>query len=129
GPWVIRRAVVWFRFLALWELKLFIAFIFLMLLAWLATLVHLSTIIGAFAAGLILHDDFFKASEEANKPSQRIKTLIAPLEALFAPLFFMLIGIQVKLEAFMDWSVIAMAGGLLIAAILGKLVSGLGANA
>ena len=129
GPWIIRKAVGWFRFLALWELKLFIALIFLMILAWLATRVQLSTIIGAFAAGLILQDDFFASSDQGNKPSQRIKTLIAPLEALLAPLFFILIGIQVKLEAFMDWGVLALASGLLIAAILGKLLSGLGAKA
>ena len=39
----------------------------------------------------------------------------------------MLIGIQVKIEAFYDKQVLLMAGGLVVAAILGKLVSGLGA--
>ncbi|MBA2655508.1 MAG: cation:proton antiporter [Tatlockia sp.] len=128
GPWLIRKAVHCFRFLALWELKLFIAFTFVMLLAWLATLVHLATIIGAFAAGLILHDEFFNSPEWSAAPSQKIKTLIAPLEAILAPLFFMLIGIQVKLETFMDWQVLLMTSGLLVAAILGKLLSGFGGS-
>lgn len=128
GPWVLRKAVRFFSFLELWEAKLFIAFIFVMALAWLATLVHLATIIGAFAAGLILHDDFFKTEEGKVQSSQSIENLIAPLESILAPLFFMLIGIQVKLEAFFDWHVLLVATGLIIAAILGKLLSGLGGS-
>ena len=53
---------------------------------------------------------------------------MAPLEALLAPLFFMLIGIQVKVESFFHWNVLLVAGALLIAAIIGKLVSGLGGS-
>ncbi|KTD31472.1 MULTISPECIES: cation:proton antiporter [Legionella] len=127
GPWIVRKAVLFFRFLELWELKLFIAFIFVMTLAWLATVFHLATIIGAFAAGLILHDDFFD-SEKSRGNSQSIGNLITPLESILAPLFFMLIGIQVKLEAFGDWQVLLMASGLIAAAILGKLISGLGGS-
>lgn len=127
GPWIVRKAALYFRFLELWELKLFIAFIFVMMLAWLATLVHLATIIGAFAAGLILQDDFFD-SEKSRESSQSIGNLITPLESILAPLFFILIGIQVKLESFGDWHVLLMAGGLIAAAILGKLISGLGGS-
>ncbi len=128
GPWLIRKAVYLFRFLEPWELKVFIAVTFVMSLAWIANLIHLATIIGAFAAGLILNDEFFDSPEWSNNSSQKIKNLIAPLESMLAPLFFMLIGIQVKLETFLDWQVLLMAGGLLIAAILGKLISGLGGN-
>ncbi|KTD35941.1 Na(+)/H(+) antiporter [Legionella nautarum] len=128
GPWIIRKAIKFFQFLELWELKLFIAFIFVMMLAWLATLVQLATIIGAFAAGLILHEGFFE-SENYKARSESIKNLIAPLESILAPLFFMLIGIQVKLESFFDWQVLLMASGLIVAAILGKLISGLGGAA
>ncbi|CDZ78870.1 K(+)/H(+) antiporter YhaU [Legionella massiliensis] len=128
GPWLVRQAVRCFSFLELWELKLFVAFVFVMAFAWLATLVHLATIIGAFAAGLILHDDFFNSPEWSNTHSQSIKNLIAPLESILAPLFFMLIGIQVKLEEFCHWPVLLMASGLIVAAILGKLISGMGGN-
>ena len=99
-----------------------------MVLAWLATLVQLAAIIGAFAAGLIIHDGFFESRDSLQKNRLGIKELVAPLEALLAPLFFMLIGIQVKLESFLDWHVLMIACGLIIAAILGKLISGLGAN-
>ena len=98
-----------------------------MMLSWFATVVQLATIIGAFAAGVIIHDDFFKPREGQRKTVPTIQALVAPLEALLAPLFFMLIGIQVKIESFYDGHVVLMAGGLILAAIFGKLVSGLGA--
>ncbi|MFA5960592.1 MAG: cation:proton antiporter [Tatlockia sp.] len=129
GPWIIHKAVFFFKFLELWEHKLFIAFIFVMSLAWLATMVNLATIIGAFAAGLILHDDFFKTEDKPTPSSQSIKSLIAPLESILAPLFFILIGIQVKLESFFDLQVLLMAFGLIVAAVLGKLIAGFGGSA
>jgi Kef-type K+ transport system membrane component KefB len=128
GPWLLRKIVKCLDFLELWEAKLFTAFLFLMSLSWLAALVHLSTIIGAFVAGMIIHDGFFKLRNHEDRHGQTIKHLVAPLESVFAPLFFMLIGIQVKLETFCDWHVLVMAVILLIVAILGKLLSGLGAN-
>lgn len=129
GPWLIQRLVHFFRFLNLWEAKLFIAFIFLMSLAWLANLVQLATIIGAFAAGVILHDGYFSTTGPYNVKVPTIKELVSPWESLLAPLFFILIGVQVKLETFFDWHVILLALGLIVAAIVGKLVSGLGASA
>ena len=89
---------------------------------------QLAGIIGAFAAGLLIHDAFFDGKQHHGKSLIAIHDLISPLELLFAPLFFMLIGIQVKLETFMDWHVLLTAIGLTIVAIVGKLVSGLGAD-
>ncbi len=128
GPWVLRKAVTWFSWVSLWEAKLFIAFLFLMSLAWLASMVQLATIIGAFVAGIVIHDGFFDARERADKKALSIQALVAPLEAILAPLFFMLIGIQVKIETFFNWHVLFISLGLIIAAIIGKLLSGLGAN-
>jgi len=128
GPWILRKLVLCFQFLELWEAKLFISFIFLMALSWLATVVQLASIIGAFAAGLIINDSYFKTSNKKDQSPLIIRDLVAPLEAILAPLFFMLIGIQVKLETFFDWQVLLMAGGLIVAAIIGKLVSGFGAD-
>ncbi len=127
GPWLLKKGVAFFSFLELWEVKLFISFIFVMTLAWLATLVQLATIIGAFAAGIIIHDGFFKQEKEQKK-ALSIKDLLSPFESILAPLFFVLIGIQVKLEAFFDGHVLLLATGLIVAAIIGKLVSGLGGN-
>jgi Kef-type K+ transport system membrane component KefB len=113
----------------LWEAKLFVSFIFVMALAWLASLVQLAAIIGAFAAGVILHDHYFKVtSPEDKEKNLSIHQLISPLESILAPMFFMVIGLQVKLETFFHAQVLLVASGLIIAAIIGKLVSGLGAN-
>jgi len=128
GPWVLKRTVTFFSSFELWESKLFTAFLFLMCLAWLATLAQLATIIGAFIAGLIIHEGLFSSREQVGKKSDSIQKLVAPLEAILAPLFFMLIGIQVKIETFFNWHVLLIAGGLIAAAVLGKLISGLGAN-
>lgn len=126
GPWLVRRGLRWFKGFALWEAKLFVTFIFLMTMAWLATLVQLASIIGAFTAGLVLHDSFFD-TEDSKQQRLDIRDVVAPLEAILAPLFFVLIGIQVKLETFLDTQVLIIAAALIAAAILGKLVSGWGA--
>ncbi len=126
GPWVLRHMVKLFSFLEPWESKLIISFVFVMALAWLATVAQLASIIGAFSAGLIIHDGFFDGHALDGKRDTQIQELVAPFESILAPLFFMLIGIQVKLEAFLDWHVLLIAIGLTIAAVVGKLVSGFG---
>jgi Kef-type K+ transport system membrane component KefB len=128
GPYVLRQMVRLFKFLNVWEAKLFTSFIFVMGLSWLATVVQLASIIGAFVAGMIIHEGFFKSRDGQVHSDLSIRTLISPLEALLAPLFFMLIGIQVKLETFCNAQVLLIACGLIAAAVLGKLLSGLGAN-
>ena len=127
GPWVLRKSVKCFSLFELWEAKLFVSFLFVMMLSWLATLVNLASIIGAFSAGLILHDGFFETEDNKQRRFD-IKDLVMPFEAILAPIFFVLIGIQVKLELFLDWHVLIIAAGLIVAAVIGKLVSGLGAN-
>ncbi len=128
GPFIIRNSVHFFRFLEPWEAKLFISFLFIMLLSWLASYLQLATIIGAFTAGVILHDDYFKSLDANVKTERTIYHLLSPLESMLTPMFFILIGIQVKLESFYHWNVIILALGLIFAAVLGKLVSGWGAN-
>jgi Kef-type K+ transport system membrane component KefB len=51
-----------------------------------------------------------------------------PLEVILVPIFFILMGIQVKLEAFLSWPVVFVGAGLFVAAVIGKLLSGLGAS-
>ena len=126
GPKFLRYAVRYVTFLEMWEAKLFVSFLFVMMLSWFATLVQLASIIGAFAAGMIINDSFFESGDKSRQHILKIKDLVAPLEFLLAPLFFMLIGIQVKLESFFDWHVLFMASGLIMAAVIGKLLSGLG---
>ena len=129
GPILLRHAVTFFRFLEPWEAKLFISFLFIQFLSWLASFMQLATIIGAFTAGIILHEEYFRQLDKNEDPKRSIYHLLSPLETILAPMFFILIGIQVKLETFLSWHVVILASGLLVAAIIGKIVSGLGANA
>lgn len=127
SPFIIRQLVYFFRlFLADWEVKLLVTFLFIMVLALLATSIGLASIIGAFAAGVILHDGYFDKDQSKQYKASSISNLITPLESILAPLFFVLIGIQVKLELFFTWYVLKIAACLIVAAIIGKLLSGLG---
>jgi Kef-type K+ transport system membrane component KefB len=124
GPFFIRFIVKLFRRLDLVEAKMFVSYLFVMILAWLANLSGLATIIGAFTAGLILHDTYFERWDNDRKCPITIKDLIMPLEVILVPIFFVLMGLQVKLETFMQPDVMVLAAGLFIAASLGKIASG-----
>lgn len=125
GPPLLHRAIYLLRHLDLFEAKLFVSFLFLMLLSWLANLAGLATIIGAFAAGLILDDRLFHHWGDNDKHARSVHDLASPLEGILVPIFFMVIGMQVKLESFLDGEVLLLALGLLVAAILGKLACAL----
>ena len=124
GPYFLRLVIRLFCQLDLIEAKMFTSYLFVMILAWLANLVGLATIIGAFTAGLILNDTFFERCGISRADyGVSIKSLIMPLEVILVPIFFILMGIQVKLESFFDPHVLIMAGGLLVAAVVGKLAN------
>lgn len=125
GPPIVRMVIHAVRSFELAEAKIFVSFMFVMSLAWFANLVGLATIIGAFAAGLILNDGYFRRWNQGEEQKCfSIRDLMAPMEAILVPIFFVLIGLQVKLESFLDLDVLVFATGLTIAAIIGKLVSG-----
>jgi Kef-type K+ transport system membrane component KefB len=98
------------------------ALLFCFGMAYLANAVGLAPIVGAFAAGLLLEEVHFKKFRE----DFEIEHLIKPISAFLVPVFFVLMGIQVRLETFAQLSVLAVAAGLTIAAIAGKQVCGFG---
>lgn len=124
GPRLIRLVVRYMCALDIVEAKMFTSYFFVMVLAWMANLVGLATIVGAFTAGLILHDAYFRDCQSDAGRTYSIKDLIMPLEVILVPIFFVLMGIQVKLETFTDPQVLVMAAGLLAAAIAGKVAAG-----
>jgi Kef-type K+ transport system membrane component KefB len=127
GPYFIRLFVRLFCRLDIIEAKMFVSYLFVMVMAWMANLAGLATIIGAFAAGLILQDAYFESWDDDRKCPVTIKDLIMPLEVILVPIFFVLMGLQVKLEMFLQKDVMILAAGLLVAAIVGKVLSGFGA--
>ncbi|MBI3662333.1 MAG: cation:proton antiporter [Acidobacteria bacterium] len=123
GMWVTPRLVRRLARLELENVKLLFGLGFAFLLAWLANAVGLATIVGAFAAGLVLEEFFLDELK-----GHSLRDLLSPLETLVVPVFFVLMGMQVKLETFADARVVAIAALLTVAAIAGKLVAGLGCS-
>ncbi len=95
---------------------------FALTLGYLAGLLHLAPLIGAFAAGLVLA----RTEHQAH-----IGDAIKPVADVFVPIFFVLVGMAVDLRRLNplqeeNWPVLFLAGGLGIVAVLGKLAAGLG---
>jgi Kef-type K+ transport system membrane component KefB len=102
-------------------LALAVAFCFL--LAWLAALVGLAPIVGAFAAGLVLDEAHFESFRDRGE--HRLEELLRPVIALFAPIFFVLMGLNVDLRYFARWELLGFATVLTLAAIVGKQICSL----
>jgi len=102
-------------------MKIVTAFLFLFTMAYVADMMGLATIVGAFAAGLVLDDVSF-----VNKKEHHIEVLVKPLYCIFVPIFFVLMGIQVKLDVFLDPKIIAVALAITVISIIGKQLCGLG---
>ena len=61
-----------------------------------------------------------------NADDATLRELLVPLSELLVPLFFVLMGSQVDLSSLLEPSAMALGTTLIIAAIIGKLVCGLG---
>ena len=120
GVWIAPRLVKSVARLDIENSKLFFGMGVALLFSWLANLVGLAPIVGAFAAGLVLEEFFLQEFK-----GHSLRDLLSPLESLIVPVFFMLMGMQVKLETFADFKVVFLAAVLTLAAIFGKVVSGL----
>jgi Kef-type K+ transport system membrane component KefB len=92
-----------------------IALAFAFLLAWLAAAAGSATIIGAFAAGLVLHRTPQRAEIERATTS---------LGHFFVPIFFAAVGASVDVRTFGQRGMLAVGAALTLVAIVGKLVSG-----
>lgn len=98
---------------------------FCFLLAWLANFIGLAPIVGAFAAGLILEDVHYQDIKDRDQHT--LEELIHPISYFLVPIFFVLMGMRTDLKAFAAPGVLSLAGVLVVVAIVGKLVAGLGA--
>ena len=119
--YLLRKSIQWFSKLAGSSTYMMYPFVLLLFLAWLADFIGLATIVGAFAAGLILQDNMFKGFKE---PGQSLEQLISPLEKVFAPIFFVLMGIQVDVTTFGEPHVLIVGLGLTLVAVIGKIGAG-----
>ncbi len=95
---------------------------FALLFAYLASRLSVAPLVGAFAAGLILA----RTEHQAHITEQ-----IKPVVDLFSPIFFVMVGVAVRASTLnpldpQSRSTLLLVGGLTLAAIIGKMVSGWG---
>jgi len=93
--------------------------------SWLASQIELAPIVGAFAAGLIVNEELFPPVEGG---ARSIEEMVQPVEAIFAPIFFVLMGMQVNLATFLSPQTDVVALALTVAAVAGKVAAGLPAG-
>jgi len=86
------------------------------MVSWLADSLGIGIISSSFIAGMILN----------SMPDKRglIKDLITPLEKIFAPVFFVFVGMQVNLQLFIKPEILGLTIVFLIAALAGKIAAG-----
>jgi len=101
-----------------------VALAFCFLLSYLASLIELAPIVGAFAAGLILEDVHYQ--DFLNRGDHTLEELLYPITIFLVPIFFVLMGLKVDLSTFGRVGVLGFAIVISIAAILGKMICALG---
>ena len=100
------------------------ALVFCFLLSAGAALIGLAPIVGAYAAGLILervHYTGFTARGEAP-----LEHLVRPIAAFLVPVFFVLMGLKVRLSGMLDPRHLGLSALVIAAAVLGKQACALG---
>jgi Kef-type K+ transport system membrane component KefB len=125
---------------------------FALIVAYLASVIGLAPIVGAFAAGLVLDPVHFKAFRSPryvrqikdklkaiNKDSEdvseilrsfehkHVEDLVDSLGHIFIPLFFLVTGMSVKLDVLFNPDVLLAALAVTFFAFLGKILAGFGA--
>jgi Kef-type K+ transport system membrane component KefB len=122
APRVLRLLVPGLARLRVHGMKLITALSVCFGMAWLADAIGLAPIVGAFAAGLVLEE----VMVQPFRTTESLHHLLSPLTTLFVPIFFVLMGFQVRLETFADPSVLLLAGAITLAAVVGKQACSLG---
>ncbi len=93
------------------------------LLSYIASIINLAPIVGAFAAGLIMDKIAYK--DFADKEEHSIEDLVKPIAIFLVPVFFVRMGMGVDLTTLANTDILFFAGVLTFAAIIGKQVCSL----
>lgn len=135
-------------------MKFALAVSFGLIFAYLAQEIGLAPIVGAFAAGLVLDAVHFKGfqdpsivndikqgMETADEPTRQrlgeilrhhahrnIEDIVEPLGFFLVPIFFVITGMNVRLETMFNVPILMVALGITAAAFIGKIVAGAAAG-
>jgi Kef-type K+ transport system membrane component KefB len=92
-----------------------LAIVFAFCIAWIAASVGSAAIIGAFAAGIVLH---------GTAQRDRIEKVTTTLGHFFVPIFFATVGAAVNVAVLADGSVVRIAAALFLIGVAGKFAAG-----
>jgi Kef-type K+ transport system membrane component KefB len=124
GGWMSPRVFRLASRLRIRGMLLAVSLIILFAMSWLADAIGLATIVGAFAAGLILDEVHYQ--DFLDRGDHTLEELIHPIGAFLVPVFFVWIGARVDLSAFAQTGIVGFALLLSVAAILGKMICAAG---
>jgi Kef-type K+ transport system membrane component KefB len=124
GGWVAPRIFRLASRLKIRGMLLTVALVFCFLLSYLADLIGLATIVGAFAAGLILDEVHYQDFRDRGEHS--LEELVRPTVTLLVPVFFVLMGVRVDLASFGRVEILGFAALLTVAAVAGKMICAAG---
>ena len=105
-------------------LLLSVSLAFCFLFAYVASLLELAPIVGAFAAGLVL--DEVKIKRDYYHEEFGLEDLVVPISSFLVPVFFVLMGMRVDLSTFGHTQVLGVALALTVAAVAGKMLCAVG---
>lgn len=120
GGWVAPRVFRLASKLRIKGMLLTVSLVFLFVLSYLADLIGLATIVGAFAAGLVLDEVHYK--DFIDRGDHHLEDLIHPINIFLVPIFFVWIGARVDLSHFGNLEILGFAAMLTLAAIVGKMI-------
>jgi Kef-type K+ transport system membrane component KefB len=123
GEWLSPRLFAVAARLRVHGMLVITGLVFCFTLSWIASLMGLAPIVGAFAAGLILDEKHY---EKLVSDERSLEDWVLPLTMLLVPIFFVMMGFQVDLRSFLKPSVLLLAVGVTVAAIIGKQACSLG---
>ncbi|HVF60048.1 MAG TPA: cation:proton antiporter [Thermoanaerobaculia bacterium] len=124
GGWAAPRLFRLSSRLKIRGMLLTVALVVCFLLSWVADLIGLAPIVGAFAAGLILDEVHYR--DFRDRGEHKLEELLRPIATFLVPVFFVLMGVRVDLASFARVEVLGFAAVLTAAAIAGKMICAAG---
>jgi len=118
GPRLSRMLYRSASFLRVRHVLLAASLAFCFLVAWLAHVVELAPIVGAFAAGLVL--DELQYRDLASREVHQLEDQLQPVGEVLTPIFFVITGAAVDLSVLGDIGAVSLAAALIVAAVVGK---------
>ncbi len=93
-------------------------------LAYVASVIGLAPIVGAYAGGLILEEAHYR--DFLDRGEHRLEELVRPISMFLVPVFFVVMGMRVQLWTLTQPGAFGLAALLIVAAVVGKQACALG---